>query len=147
MSRGLPLALLVLGLLAGCGPDASDEERIRARIEAMQSALSEGNVRAFVAPVADDFTASTRNLDRRAARLLLRREMMAHDRLKARLADIEITLVGDNRATATMHAVTTGGSGLIPETGGWYLVTTGWRLDDDEWMLISASWETIAGRR
>jgi hypothetical protein len=54
---------------------------------------------------------------------------------------------GEDRATATMHAVTTGGSGLIPETGGWYRVTTGWRLDDGEWMLISASWETIAGRR
>lgn len=146
MIRGLPLALVVLGLLAACGPDAPDEERIRARIEGMQTALSEGNVRAFVAPLAEDFTAATRNLDRRAARLLLRREMMVHDRLKARLADIEVTLHGEDRATATMHAVTTGGSGLIPDTGGWYRVTTGWRLDDDEWMLISASWETVAGR-
>lgn len=147
MNRGQLLALAALVLLVACGPEAPDEERIRAQIQAMQTALSEGNVRAFVAPIADDFTASTRNLDRRAARLLLRREMLVHDRLKARLADIEVTMQGEGRATATMHAVTTGGSGLIPETGGWYRVTTGWRLDDGEWMLISASWETVAGRR
>lgn len=146
MNRGLLLGLPALALLVACGPDAPDEERIRARIEAMQTALSEGDVRAFMAPVADDFTASTRNLDRRAARFLLRREMLAHDRLRARLADIEITLHGQDRAMATMHAVTTGGSGQIPETGGWYRVNTGWRRDGGDWMMISASWENVVAR-
>lgn len=139
-------AALLCALLAACGPTAPAEERIRARIESMQSALEDKNARAFMAPVAEDFSAATRNLDRRAARLLLRREMLAHDSLKARLIDIEVQLEGDDRATATMQAVTTGGSGLIPDTGGWYRLTTGWRLDDDEWMLVSARWQRVAGR-
>jgi len=138
--------LLILGLLSACGEPPPAEQQIRNRIEVMQADLAEGKVRSFMAPVAEDFTAATRNLDRRAAGLLLRREMLAHESLKARLADIEVELQGENRATATMHAVVTGGTGLIPQTGGWYKLTTGWRLDDDEWMLISARWETLAGR-
>lgn len=138
--------MLILVVLAACGETPPAEQQIRNRIEAMQADLAGGNARAFMAPVAEDFTAATRNLDRRAAGLLLRREMLAHDSLKARLADIEIELQGESRATATMHAVVTGGTGLIPDTGGWYRLTTGWRLDDDEWMLISARWETVAGR-
>lgn len=145
-ARAAWLPVLCLALLAACGERPPDEQQIRSRIEAMQSDLAEGKVRAFLAPIAEDFSAATRNLDRRAAGLLLRREMLAHDSLRARLADIEVELQGENRATATMHAVVTGGTGLIPRTGGWYKLTTGWRLDDDEWMLISARWETVAGR-
>lgn len=140
------LALLCIAMLAACGERPPAEQQIRNRIEAMQADLAEGKARSFMAPIAEDFSAATRSLDRRAAGLLLRREMLAHDSLKARVADLEVTLQGEKRATATMHAVLTGGSGLIPDTGGWYRLTTGWRLDDDDWMLISARWETVAGR-
>lgn len=145
MSRSFRIAVLAgIGLLlVACGSPPPDEERIRARIASMQAALEEGSARTFMAPVADDFSAATGNLDRRSARLLLRREMLAHEKLNARLFDLEIELQGEDRATATMHAVTTGGSGLIPDTGRWYRVTTGWRRDGDDWMLISARWESV----
>jgi len=145
-ARILGLSVLSCALLIACSERPPAEEQIHNRIKAMQSALAEGSVRSFMAPVAEDFTAATRNLDRRAAGLLLRREILAHKSLKARLFDIEIEMQGQSRATATLHAVLTGGTGLIPETGSWYKVTTGWRLDEDEWMLISVRWETVAGR-
>ena len=140
------LVLLGLVLMAGCSEPRPAEERIRDRIESMQADLAAGRTRAFLSPVAEDFTAATRNLDRRAVALLLRREMLAHESLKARVFDLEVELQGADRATATMHAVLTGGTGLIPDTGGWYRLTSGWRLDDGEWMLISARWERVAGR-
>jgi len=148
MKPGARFAAMILGalMLAACAPEPPSEEQIRHQISAMQAALAEGDAGDFMAPVAEDFTAASRNLDRRAARLLLRREMLAHQQLKARLFDIEVELQGSDRATATLHVVTTGGSGLIPDTGAWYRVTTGWRLDGDEWMLISARWDTVAGR-
>lgn len=146
MSAGRALVLLMAGVVVACGPAPPDEAQIRARIDEMQQALEEGNVRAFLAPVAEDFSGEGRNIDRRGARLLLNRELRAHERLKARLFDIEVELRGEDRATASMHAVTTGGSGLIPDTGRWYRVESGWRRDDGEWMLISARWKPVAGR-
>lgn len=145
-ARAVWLPILSIALLSACAEPPPAEQQIRNRIEGMQSDLAEGDRRAFMAPIAEDFSAATRNLDRRAAGLLLRREMLAHESLKARLFDTEVELRGEGRATATMHAVLTGGSGLVPDTGSWYRVTTGWRLDNGDWMLISARWETVAGR-
>jgi hypothetical protein len=141
-----PALLAVLLLLVACGEPPPPEQRIRDRIGSMQAALEAGSASDFLDPMAEDFDAATRSLDRRAAGFLLRRELLAHQRLKARLVDIDVELQGSDRATASFDAFTSGGTGLIPDTGGWYRVTTGWRLDDDDWMLISARWEAVVGR-
>lgn len=138
--------LISLVLLAGCTDSGSDEDQIRQRLNDMVEALAERNTRAFVAPLAEDFGAETWNLDPRGVRLLLQREMRAHDRLRARLVDVSVQMHGTDRAIADFNAILTGGSGLIPHRGGWYQVRTGWRHDDGEWMLISASWEEVIRR-
>lgn len=146
MKLGPLLGLLaLLTLLAGCSRPLA-EEQIRQTLQAMATALGEGNARAFMAPVAEDFAADTRQLDRRAARLLLFREMRAHQRIRVRLIDIEVDQATEDRASARFHAVLTGGTGLIPDEGGWYQVNTGWRRDDSDWELINASWKRMAGR-
>lgn len=133
-------------LLPGCGEDAPAEERIRERIEAMKTALVDEDVGDFMAPVAVDFAASNLNLDRDGVKLLLRREFIARENLRARTLDTDIRLVGEDRAVATFQAVVTGGSGLIPDDGEWLDMETGWRRDDDDWLLISASWQRAGGR-
>ncbi len=133
-------------VLAACGPPPPDQEQINQRIDDMIEALSERNARAFMAPLADDFSAETWDMDQRGIRLLLNREMRAHERIRARVYDRSVELHGAARATVEFHAIVTGGSGLIPERGRWYRVRTGWRKDGSDWMLISASWEDIAGR-
>ncbi len=145
-ARILAMALLSIGL-AGCGPSTPDEEQIRAEIRGMTEALADGDVRGVLAPISNDFSGVTWDLDRRGARLLLLRELRAHQQLRARVFDIEIDMRGEDRAMASMHAVLTGGSGLIPDTGRWYRVDTGWRRDGGDWMLVSAEWESVAGRR
>lgn len=142
---GLLVLLVLLVALPGCRRPAA-EEQIRQTLQAMATAVGDGDARAFMAPVADDFAADTWQLDRRGARLLLNREMRARERVRMRLLDIEVEPAGEDRASAHFHAVLTGGSGLIPDEGGWYRVTTGWRRDGADWELISASWERIAGR-
>ena len=146
----IPIALFAAVLfsivLAACGPTTPDEEQIRAEIRGMAEALADGDVRGVLAPISDDFSGVTWNLDRRSARLMLLRELRAHQQLRARVFDIEIDMRGEDRAVATMHTVVTGGSGLIPDTGRWYRVETGWRRDGGDWMLVSAEWEGIAGR-
>lgn len=139
------LTLVPVLVLVACARPA-DEDRIRQHLDAMIDALADQNARAFMAPLADDFSADTWNLDRRGARLLLNREMRAHQRIRVRLFDIQVDLVTDDRASASFQAVLTGGSGLIPEQGSWYRVSTGWRREGSDWELITASWERVAGR-
>lgn len=138
-----PLVLILsVGLLAACGGGLTEEALIKAHLQDMAAALEEQNTRRFANYLAEDFGASTYNLDRNGARLLLRREMMARERIRARLINIDVELRGDARAVATFRALLTGGSGLIPDEGRLYRVTTGWRLDDGEWRMISAAWES-----
>ncbi len=139
------LALLAL-VLTGCAPPAPDEEQIRQRLDDMAEGLADRNVRAVMAPLADDFSAETWNLDPRGVRLLLQREMRAHERLRARIRDFSVELHGEDRASAEFQVIVTGGSGLIPERGRWYRVSTGWRREGSDWMLISASWEDVVGQ-
>lgn len=68
------VGLVLILLLAACSrPD--DETRIRTHIDNMTTALSEANSRAFMAPLAEDFSGETWDLDRRAVQLLLLREL------------------------------------------------------------------------
>lgn len=147
MSRLYPVtgAALVLLLLAACSHPPA-EEQIRAQLADMTKAVDEGDVSAFLAPIAEDFAGDTWQLDRRGARLLLMRELRAHNQLRARLVDIQIDFPATDRATASFQAVLTGGSGLLPDEGGWYRVETGWRLDGGDWTLINAAWERVIGR-
>lgn len=142
--RGLLLCLALL-VLASCGR-APDETQIRRQLDDMVAALADRNTRAFMSPIAEDFSADTWNLDRRGVRLIMNRELRAHERVRVRLFDIEVELFEDDRAVARFQAVLTGGSGLIPEQGSWYRVSSGWRRSGSDWELISASWERVAGR-
>lgn len=133
------LAVAVLVLVA-CGSAPGPEQQIRDRLTSMIEALEEGSVGAFMDPIADDFIAGDRALDRRALGLLVRRERMARDSIRVRRVNTQVELHGEQRATATFQALATGGSGLIPDEGRLWNIETGWRLDGDEWMLISAGW-------
>ncbi|TVQ36535.1 MAG: hypothetical protein EA370_08040 [Wenzhouxiangella sp.] len=144
VSAGL-LVLLLAMVLSACAPPLADEEQIRQRLDEMVDGLAERNARAVLAPLADDFSAETWNLDPRGVRLLLQREMRAHERLRARIHDFSVDLHGQDRASAEFRVILTGGSGLIPERGRWYRVRTGWRLEGSDWMMISASWEDVVG--
>jgi ketosteroid isomerase-like protein len=146
LSPRLGLVGLLL-LLVGCGPGTPDEEQIRAELRNMAEALAESDVRGVLAPLADDFSGVTWDLDQRAARLLLQRELRAREQLRARIFDIDVEMRGESRAVAEFQVVLTGGSGLIPETGRWYRVQSGWRRDGNDWKMVSAEWEPVAGRR
>ncbi len=142
-----PVWLVALLLVTtACSPPPADEQQILDRLEEMTEALAARDARGALAPLAEDFSGETWNLDQRGMRLILQRELRASDRLSARLFDIDVELHGNERASATFQAVLTGGSGLLPERGRWFQVQTGWRRDDGDWMIISASWEDVIGR-
>ncbi|MBY6203305.1 hypothetical protein [Halomonas denitrificans] len=137
---GLAVLLALSCLATGCGSPPPAEERIFAIIGEMEVALERGEVDDFMDPVADDFIAGNRGLDRRMLGLLVRRERMARERIAVSRFDTDVVLRGEDRATATFTALATGGSGLLPDEGRLWRIDTGWRLDDGDWRLIHAEW-------
>lgn len=133
------LALPVL-FLSACGAPPPAEQRILETLQSMEDALEAGDVSAFMDPIAEDFIAEHRALDRRALALLVRRERMARDRIAVTRTDPTVELHGETRATARFNALATGGTGLLPDEGQLWSVETAWRLDDGEWRMISAGW-------
>lgn len=150
----LALVLLVIFAMPACTSKTPDQEIIESHVLAMAEALEEKNTRRFAGYLAEDFNAVTYNprsqsgagLDRNGARLLLRREAVARDNIRVRLSAIEVNLRGGARAVADFRALMTGGSGMIPDEGQWYAVSTGWRRDGGEWKMISAEWEPALSR-
>lgn len=141
----LPALLWVALAMNACAPRPADEEIILAHLNEMTRALAERETRAFMRPIAEDFTGITWDLDRQAAMQLLRREMLIRQQIRVHLVNVDVELRGDDRAVAVFHAILIGGSGRIPEEGRWFRVESGWRRAGRDWELISAEWEQVAG--
>lgn len=130
----------MLAALAGCSR-TPDDQRIRANIESMQSAVESRSPRDFLRFVTADFTGNDDGVDREGLGNLLRVEVLRNDQVGVTLGPIEVDLQGD-RATVHVVATLTGGKGgLIPERGAIYSITSGWRRDGKEWLCYTASWE------
>lgn len=139
-SRGL--GVLALILLAACSR-TPEEQRIREAIAAMQKAVEAREPRTFMKYVADDFTGSKGSVDRTQLHNLMRAQFLRNEAVGVTLGPIDVELVG-KRATATVTATLTGGSGgWLPERGGAYRFTTGWKDDGGTWRCISAEWEAL----
>jgi len=140
------MLLLPMFLAVACSGSPDDPEaRIRTLLDEMTAALEEGRVEDFMAPIAEDFQAGARGLDRRALGLLVRRERLARSEIRVRRTLTEVELAGAQRARAQFRALATGGSGWLPDEGRLWRVETGWRLDDGDWMMISAEWTPVLG--
>jgi hypothetical protein len=140
-SRRVAALLLAGAFVAGCAPPPDDETRLRERLATMIEALESGDIDDFMAPIASDFVAGERGLDRRAVALLARRERLARESIRIRRVDTEVERVGEQRALVRFRALATGGTGLLPDEGRFWAVETGWRKRGGDWEMISANWQ------
>lgn len=140
----LPVALAICLLylaLAACSR-TSDEDRLRAAIGEMQSAIEAGQPRDFMDHVAVDFTGDDARLDRESLHNMLRAQVLANARIGVSLASIDVELLGEDRATVLATVTLTGGSGRwLPERGSIYRITSGWRRSGGDWLCVNARWE------
>ncbi len=137
------VAVFMLGLLAACGKPLSVEQRVIAEIRDMEARIEEGERRAFLAHIADDFTGQNGMMTREQVRAMVVFQLNRHKNLQAQLFPIRVLEQGEGEATAKFRALVTGGESWIPENGQLYEFETGWRLIDDEWMLVSANWTPV----
>jgi hypothetical protein len=136
LSLGL---VCLLALLSACSKPPA-EERLRARFEAMQTAVLERRPGEFMDGVAEDFTADS-GLDRDALHNLLRAQLLRNADIGATVGPLDIAIDGE-RATMDFTMVLTGGTGgMIPERANGWAVKSAWRDGDDGWQLYFAGWE------
>lgn len=126
-------------LVSGCAQDRP-EDRIRAAIAEMETAIEAREPGGFLAHVTDDFTGAGGAFDRSSLRGYLATLLVGNQLVEVTLGPASITMHGDARATVEIDAFVIGGARL-PERGEHLDLTSGWRLEDGEWKVYVASWE------
>jgi len=144
MKARLGGASLCLALCLGaCSPEPSADEQIRAVIGQLEAHGEAGERRAFMALVAEDFSAQQGSLNRDEFRALLIIQWNRYRRLSAQLGPLSVNVSSKTEAEAHFQALITGGQGLIPENGQLYDIHTRWRKVGDDWLLSGADWKPV----
>ncbi|MET4727717.1 ketosteroid isomerase-like protein [Lysobacter enzymogenes] len=126
-------------LLAACG-GGTPEQRLRASMDELQTAIQARDAKAVQARLADDFV-GPEGLDRDGARRLAAASFLRYRDVWLQIAAVRYEVQGE-RATVVFEAALGGGSGAaLPDAAQLYEVRTGWRERDGEWRMISAEWK------
>lgn len=139
----LMVALVLAGAVA-CDKPLTVEQRVIAVIREMEAKIEEGERRAFMKHIADDFKGQNGAMTRDQARALVIFQLNRYERLQAQLFPIRVSSENADTASASFRALVTGGPNWIPDSGQMYNFQTRWRLVDDEWLLQSANWTPVA---
>jgi hypothetical protein len=125
--------------LAACSGDPS-EQRLRATIDAMQSAAEKRDIAALMEGVAEDFVGNDGEFDRRQLALYLRGVAVRHRSVQVTRLATDIEMHGE-AAVVRMKLLVTGSQGsVLPDRGSLYEVDSTWRFEDSFWRLVGATW-------
>lgn len=136
-------AILVFGLLAGCGKELTVEQQVIATILNMEYAAEEGQHLEFMAYIADTFEGQQGTMDRREFHRFMVFQINQNRRLQAQLFPINVRETSEQGATANFKVLVTGGAGLLPDSGQFFEVETLWVRDGGDWLLNGADWEAV----
>jgi hypothetical protein len=132
-------ALFGLAVLSACGGDTS-EAALRAQLQEMREAASEGKPGDFMQGVTADFTGN-QGMNRAALHNLLRMQTMGSADIGTVTGPLEVEINGE-RATVRFTAVLTGGRGrFMPDSAQVYAISSGWRIEEGKWRLYYAEWK------
>jgi hypothetical protein len=137
------LFLLPLLLVTACSPPLTVEQRVIHAIREMEALIESGERRAFMAYVAEDFTAQEGRMNRDQVRALVVFQLRRYERLNGRLFPISVVETGPETAEARFRALITGGPDWIPDAGQVYDFETWWRLEDGDWRVTGANWDAV----
>jgi hypothetical protein len=136
---------LCLALCLSACSKAPDEQQIREAIEAMAEAVEQQSPGGLVEDVAEDFIGPRPEVDRDRLQNMARVMMLRNQTIYVLITNIDVQLVDEERATALVNAMLTGGSGLLPERGERIEVNSTWRKIDGRWQLVRADWDERFG--
>jgi hypothetical protein len=142
VKRFVAVLLLVL-LFSGCDKPLTVEQQVISTIREMEARIEDGERRAFMEYIADDFSAQNGRMNRDQVRAMVVFQLNRYERLQAQLFPISVTETGAETAEARFRALVTGGPNWIPDSGQVYDFETAWRLDGSDWLLVSADWNPV----
>lgn len=142
VKRGLPVALLALGLLLAACAQPPPEQRLREAIGELQAALDARASGGIGDRLAADFIGPD-GLDRDGAIRMARLSFLRYRDVGVRLGPLDVQMQEAHARVGFTAALTGGSGGLLPDSARLYRVDTGWRLEDGEWLLTSADWRPL----
>jgi ketosteroid isomerase-like protein len=134
----IPLLLLILLSLVACHR-TPDEAQIRHAIDDMAQAVKRHDSGPVLDRLAPGFH-GPEDMDVRQVRALLLAQYFRNPKIHVIVTGLRIHVVGDE-ADVVFHAAVAGGTGLLPQRGQYYAVTTRWRKIDGDWRVLRATWE------
>jgi len=142
VKRHLVILFLLLSL-AACDKPLTIEQQVIFTIREMEARIEDGERRAFMEFIAEDFTAREGRMNRDQVRAMVVFQLNRYERLQAQLFPIAVIETGEGTAEANFRALVTGGPNWIPDSGQVYDFETSWRQDGSDWTLVSADWEPV----
>jgi hypothetical protein len=140
--------LLILAGVYSCSEPLTVEQQVIVAIRQMEEKVENGERRAFMNFVAEDFDGQYGQFDHQRLNAFMIVQLRRHERAQAQIFPILVTSgeeqSSDGRtAVATFRALITGGPGWVPDRGRLLEFTTGWRETGGEWLLVSAHWKDV----
>lgn len=142
-ARWMACALLLAGLLAGCGDDRTIEQQIIAVIQEMEENGEAGRRGAFMERVHPEFSGQEGGMTREDFQRYMYLQWNQNSRLHAQLFPIAVTEDWNQQASARFKVLVTGGRGFLPERGQVFEVFTIWQRQDGDWFLFRADWRPV----
>lgn len=135
------LCVTLMLSVAGCSTPP-DEQRITDHIKAIAANINQKKVSATLENISENYSGKHMNTKKDVQRMLML-SFLKYKRISIILTNIQVTIdnIYSNQAEATFNAIATSGTGLIPNEGQAYRVTTQWEKVDDDWSLRQADWK------
>lgn len=150
--KRLPIVLISVALCIafigpGCKKPLSEEDRIRAMITETADLAKEKDIKGVLEHVSEDYK-DQEGRDRDALRGVLFIYFKGYEKVGVFVRDIQVTVEGDE-AAAAVKVVLTGGEdpdtlgGIVPKTGGGYLIDLKLVREGSDWMVVRSTWTDI----
>lgn len=140
------LAFFLMATLSvgGCSKSPT-EDIIQKNIEAIETHIEKKQTGDSLALFHDNFN-SSKGYDKNWVKRTLLLHQMRHQNIEIVISNVEVIVKDEYTAYANLHALATGGQGLLPTQGAIYKVETEWRNEDGDWLLVHSQWEKSLAR-
>lgn len=133
--------LLTLAIALVACDKTPDEEKIRAALSEIETAVQKRQTRPVLKYFSKNFTGPD-GMTVRQLRQLMAAHYFRNKKIQIVIAGLRIKVTGID-ADVHFNAATTGGTGLLPERLQYYDVDTTWRKIDGDWRIKSANWMPV----